>query len=348
MNYKEQLIVDINKLYKENEITNTSFIDSVVNSLLEESPNDELIRGIFVNWQKRSKSIELIWDINQFELFEGRISYRISENKTSWSIKYLFDEYDETHNENKTFIEHLHICLNAIKEVYNHFFSKLETKGELYDELISKVEFHIGSSLRDKTYNSDNMVLGIDLDNFRPIIGEKDSLLNHDIYDLKIYMDCFSIYPNDDSWELKDDAPFWSLAEKYIQEEPNETRESQIKKIEKISSNEFYMYFYQVMYKHLAYLNDVKHGSVYARDTQRLIIKYNKKRYLGIEPYSLKPFIGILEGLDGCDLYDLEKFEKAFLIDDKGFYVSVEDNKSEFIIEDKSLINLKNISQIKL
>ena len=194
MNYKEQLIVDINKLYKENEITNTSFIDSVVNSLLEESPNDELIRGISVNWQKRSKSIELIWDINQFELFEGRISYRISENKTSWSIKYLFDEYDETHNENKTFIEHLHICLNDIKEVYKHFFSKLETKGELYDELISKVEFHIGSSLRDKKYNSDDMVLGIDLYNFRPIIGEKDSLLNHDIYDLKIYMDCFSIY----------------------------------------------------------------------------------------------------------------------------------------------------------
>ena len=63
MNYKEQLIVDINKLYKENEITNTSFIDSVVNSLLEESPNDELIRGISVNWQKRSKSIELIWII---------------------------------------------------------------------------------------------------------------------------------------------------------------------------------------------------------------------------------------------------------------------------------------------
>lgn len=232
MNYKKQLIFDINRLYKENEVTNTSFIDHVINDILENSPDDELIRGISANWYKRSKSIELIWDINQFKLFQVDVSYRIYENKTSWSIQYLFMKYNETHNDNKTFVEHLNKCLNHIRQVKKNFKSKLKTKGEFYEELFTQIDWHIASSIRDKKYNATEMALGINLNNFRPEINLKEQLLNHDIYNLTDYTKCFFIDPNDGCgfWELKDDTLFWELAEKYIKDDREETRISQTKR----------------------------------------------------------------------------------------------------------------------
>ncbi|MBP3552667.1 MAG: hypothetical protein J6K05_05790 [Bacteroidaceae bacterium] len=337
MNYKEQLIFDINRLCKENEVTDISFID-IINDILEKSPNDELIRGISANWNKRSKSIELIWDINQFKLFQVDVSYRIYEDKTSWNIQYLFKKYNEIRNENKTFIEHLNICLNHIRRVKKNFESKLKTKGEFYEELIKQIDWHIASSIRNEGYNAEQMVLGINLNNYRPEINIKEQLLNHDIYDLTDYLKCFFIDPNNGGyWDLKDDTLFWELAKKYIEDDREETRISQIKKIKKITSNEFRKYFYNIMYEYLAELNAVKSGRmpIYLK----IYGKTKKKRFLGVEPNSLRPHIGILEGLDGCDIYDLKKIEEAFLTDDDGCFVSTNKHNSKFILKDKSLIN---------
>lgn len=91
------------------------------------------------------------------------------------------------------------------------------------------------------------------------------------------------------------------------------------------------------MYEYLAELNAVKSGKnpIYLK----IFEKTKKKRYLGVEPHSLKPHIGILEGLDGCDIYDLKKIEEAFLTDDDGYFVSTNKHNSKFILKDQSLIN---------
>lgn len=339
MNYKEQLLIDINQIYNENTIPNKSFINDFVNEILDKSPNDDFIISITPKWYKRSQSIEFIWNLDDLEFGRKVICYRISENKSSWRIDYHGNKFNERNKCNDDFFNILSTSLNDIKQlteaIIDWYNAKPATKGEFYNMLVMVVEQHISSSIRNKEYRSEKMVLGINRDSLRPEIDKVESLLNHDIYDLKNYTKCFFIDPNDGCgfWELEDEDPFWQLAELYIKEESNEVHH-----IEKITSNEFRMLFYKAMYEYLSELNSIKSGRT--STLLKITAKLGKKKYLGVEPKSLTPYIGIIEGLDGCDLYDLEKIQEIFLTDKNGFFVLENNHNRKFIVKDKSLINL--------
>lgn len=345
MNYKEQLLIDINKIYKDNTITNKSFIDDFVKEIIEYSPNDGFIISITPKWYKRSQSIEFVWNLDDLDIVRYKINYRISETDKSWNIEYCCKKFNNKQNDSNDFFKLVEDGLNEIREARNELVDwltkKPTTQGEFYNELVSKVDMHIAYSIREEDYNADKMVLGINLDNFRPEIDEKEFLSNHDIYDLGIYTKCFFIDPNDGgcgSWELENDAPFWQLAEKYITDDVKETRISQRNKIKKITSNDFRMCFYHTIYRYLTELNQIKSGKT--PFYLKYLLKSEKKRYLGIEPYSLKPFIGIIDSLDGCDIYDLKTIEDFFAKDENGFFVSAYDKNKKFLLKDKSIIEL--------
>ena len=69
---------------------------------------------------KRSKSIELTFDINNLGLFHVDVMYRIAEDKISWRVQYYTIKYDENKSGNKTFIEHLNECIDCIHYEYEN------------------------------------------------------------------------------------------------------------------------------------------------------------------------------------------------------------------------------------
>lgn len=342
---RQSLINEIKKIYVENGLIETAFYDKCINDLVEKLPQDELITSISAKWNNRSRSIELIWDINSFNLYQVDVSYCIAEKSISWQVKYFFQIFNEKNKEKINFIECLNECLSDIRYTYKEIHSKLTTKGAFYNKLKSVIDCHIGATIHDKDYDANEMVLGINRNNFRPSINKREMLVECDIYELDDFVKSFSIY--DDYWELVDDSLFWQFANQYIKEDNNdETRLSQVNVIKKISSSEFCELFYNIMCRHLKRLNDIKKSKNLDKPIAAYFyIRLAEKRYLGIEPHSLKPFIGVLEGLDGCDVYELKEFENSFKIDGNGFFVSKGNdgllrNRSNFLLENKRLLNL--------
>ena len=168
MNYKEQLLIDINQIYNENTIPNKSFINDFVNEILDKSPNDDFIISVTPKWYKRSQSIEFIWNLDDLEFGRKVICYRISENKSSWRIDYHGNKFNERNKCNDGFFNILSTSLNDIKQlteaIIDWYNAKPATKGEFYNLLVMGVEQHISSSIRNKEYRSEKMVLGINRD----------------------------------------------------------------------------------------------------------------------------------------------------------------------------------------
>ena len=278
-------------------------------------------------------------------------SYRISELHDTWCVKYSGKEFNEVKTGDKDFIDHVKDCLSVIREAQNRRKCKPETIEDFCHDLISRIEWHISAMANCADYDAQGMALGVNPTNCEFKIDKRENLQSFDIYDLDIYTGCWVI---SGGWfELRNKGPLVELAHRYITEEIiTETRDSQLRKIGKIDDKQFRQYFYKIIYKYLDEQNQIMSGKipVYLR------FEYEKKKYLGIELHSLKPFIGVEEALDGCDIYDLKEIEDAFEKDENGVYVSCKGNDRKFILKDKSIINLfiakyfpeKNVDETKL
>lgn len=336
MDYKEQLIHDVNIMYAEHGIANKAYWDKCIINLLDKSPNDDLIKQISAKWYKRSQSIELFWDFIDSNLcYNMSASYRISELHDTWCVKYSGKEFNEIKTGDKDFIDHVKDCLSVIRETQNRRKCKPETIDDFCQDLISRIEWHISAMANCADYDAQGMALGVNPTNCEFKIDKRENLQSFDIYDLDSYTGCWVI--SGGWYELRNKGPLVELAHRYITEEIiTETRESQLKNIRKIDDKQFRQYFYNIIYKYLDERNRIMDDKipVYLR------FEYGKEKYLGIEPHSLKPFIGVEDALDGCDVYDLKGIEDAFEKDDNVFFVTCKGNDRKFILKDKSIINL--------
>ena len=341
--YKRTLLQDLDKIFKENNIVENSHYCICVKELIKELPDNKLIKGVITKWYKRSKSIELRFDINNLNLFKVDVKYRISENRVSWFIQYYINVYDEIKNKNKSFVEHLNICLDCIRtegEYWKKRNGKLTSKDEFSEELISKLEKHFYALQLNQDYKSENLVLGIDRNTFRPTIAPKESLKNCDIYDLKELLERYLKYSKVESENnhiptFWDSPKFIDIAEKYIKNDIVEPRKQQSKD-KKLTKKEFRREFYYIMYKHLEERNRTfSNTKEFKSDLDRLM---EREKFLGICPNTLRPFIGIIDGLDGCDVYKIKEFEMLFKKDDTGKFISTSNKK--FILEDKKLLEI--------
>lgn len=233
-------------------------------------------------------------------------------------------------------IKGLEIDLDALEKYHQ---TKIETQDEFCDELQSVLDRHIASLVWDEEYSGDNMVLGINKKTHRPYIESEDNLEGCDIYNIADYLPAFSIDYEDHYWEFVDVAPLKALAEKYIKVEKfNDTRHEQISALQKITSNEFRRFFHEVFNE---YLEDVNNSARAITKPVPVfqIAKKKGKRFFGVDSYTLKPVIGILESMDSCDVYDIDEICKCFEKDDRGYYVTTGTYNDKFVLKDKSVLN---------
>lgn len=338
--YKNILIEELNNVYQINNIIETTNYDKHIKELIEKLPDDKLIKKISPKWNKRSKSIELTFDINNLGLFHVDVMYRIAEDKISWRVQYYTIKYDENKSGNKTFIEHLNECIDCIHYEYENcsYNKKITSKHEFSEELINQLRRHISLSQCDKNYKPQEMALGINRENYRPTINKKQLLKNCDIYDLDILIERYYKHSPQPEFAIFWERPlFEDIAEKYIKNDIVERRELYSNNIFKLNKKEFRKAFYDVMYAYLEEknrINSIIKFCTYLSEYNRLM---SKDRFLGICPLTLRPFVGIEEGLDGCDIYDVKDFEKSFKTDENGDFIQT--NNGKFILENKNILN---------
>lgn len=106
----------------------------------------------------------------------------------------------------------------------------------------------------------------------------------------------------------------------------------------KVDKNQFRRIFYELIYEYLYECNLIYFGNSRPVPINQ-IAKRKGKRYLGIDIETLKPCIGVIESMDGCDVYDLDLLQRAFRTDERGLFVAMPHTFSKFYLDEKSVLN---------
>ena len=302
MNYREDILrKSLDELNKYTVPNILDFKKNIEDALIL-CNNDELLENAFIHWYTNNNTLEISWSFGNhtyFRLFFHGLTM-------AWKIRYGDTYYNNENSNGQSFFQLYEECINDMEDLYNRLTSKIETVKEFYYELKSVLDWHIASIVHNTIDKSVDYSLGINRDNFRPTISNKEDLSECDIYSLADYLDCYSISHKEKHWEIVNQQPLYDLAKRYIVTDTiTETYENRLVH-RKLSLEEFRESF---IITFRCYLNELN------RDT-RLRTKYLKviprlTKYLGIRNNTNRPVIGIIETLDNCDIYDLGLFIKS-------------------------------------
>lgn len=304
MNYKEETLkIAIEELSK-HAVPNIEDFKNNICDMLNTCNNDGLLEDAIIHWYTNNNTLEVSWSFGSqtyFKLFFQGLT-------TTWKIRYGDRYFSNKDSNGQDFFQLYEEYINNMEEMYKRLTSKLETTKEFYYELKKELERYIASLVHNTIDKSIDYCLGINRDNFRPIITSKEALYEYDVYSLNDYLSCYSISHKDKCWEILDTQPLYDLAKRYITSDCiTETYESRFIPRKRLSLEDFREAFI-VTFR--CYLNELDHSALLSSKYLKVIPRTIK--YLGIRNNTNRPVIGIIETLDNCDVYELGQFVDGF------------------------------------